>query len=48
LRRGIRDGHLEMFRGTAISSAGIRIQTWYRPIDKTAVDSLGTSLSKAK
>ena len=31
LRRGIASGHLEMFRGTAISPAGIRIQTWYRP-----------------
>jgi len=34
LRRGIKSGHLEMFRGTAISPAGIRIQTWYRPITK--------------
>jgi hypothetical protein len=34
LRRGIKDGHLEMFRGTAVSAAGIRIQTWYRPITK--------------
>jgi hypothetical protein len=34
LRRGIESGHLEMFRGTAVSAAGIRIQTWYRPITK--------------
>jgi hypothetical protein len=34
LRRGIKSGHLEMFRGTAVSLAGIRIQTWYRPITK--------------
>jgi hypothetical protein len=34
LRRGIKSGHLEMFRGTAVSAAGIRIQTWYRPITK--------------
>jgi hypothetical protein len=32
LRRGMESGHIEMFRGTAISSAGIRIQTWYRPV----------------
>jgi hypothetical protein len=34
LRRGIKSGHLEMFRGTAVSAAGIRIQSWYRPITK--------------
>jgi hypothetical protein len=34
LRRGIKSGHLEMFRGTAVSGAGIRIQSWYRPITK--------------
>jgi hypothetical protein len=34
LRRGIKAGHLEMFRGTAVSPAGIRIQTWYRPTNK--------------
>lgn len=34
LKRGIKAGHLEMFRGTAISPAGIRVQTWYRPITK--------------
>ena len=32
LRRGMESGHIEMYRGTAISSAGIRIQTWYRPV----------------
>lgn len=31
LRRGMESGHIEMYRGTAISSAGIRIQSWYRP-----------------
>jgi hypothetical protein len=34
LRRGMESGHIEMYRGTAISSAGIRIMTWYRPITK--------------
>jgi hypothetical protein len=34
LRRGKKSGHLETFRGTAVSAAGIRIQTWYRPITK--------------
>jgi hypothetical protein len=32
LRRGLASGHLERFAGTAISSAGIRIQTWHRPV----------------
>jgi hypothetical protein len=32
LRRGMASGHIEMYRGTAVSSAGIRIQTWYRPV----------------
>ena len=32
LRRGMESGHIEMYRGTAISSAGIRIQSWYRPV----------------
>jgi len=32
LRRGMESGRIEMYRGTAISSAGIRIQTWYRPV----------------
>jgi hypothetical protein len=32
LRRGMESGQIEMYRGTAISSAGIRIQSWYRPV----------------
>lgn len=32
LRRGLASGHLEKFTGTAISPAGIRIQTWHRPV----------------
>ena len=48
LKRGIALGKLERFRGSAMSGAGIRIQTWYRPTKKTAVDSLGTFLGKAK
>jgi hypothetical protein len=32
LRRGMESGHIELYRGTAISSAGIRIQSWYRPV----------------
>ena len=32
LRRGMDAGRIEMYRGTAVSSAGIRIQTWYRPV----------------
>lgn len=32
LRRGMDSGRIEMYRGTANSSAGIRVQTWYRPI----------------
>jgi hypothetical protein len=34
LRRGLASGHLEKFTGTAISTAGIRIQTWHRAITK--------------
>lgn len=34
LKRGIALGKLERFRGSAMSGAGIRIQTWYRPITK--------------
>jgi len=49
LRRGLASGHLERFTGTAISSAGIRIQTWHRPVAKKAAGgSRGTSLGKAK
>jgi prophage antirepressor-like protein len=40
LRRGMESGHIEMYRGTAISSAGIRIQTWYRPKTKNSTYSL--------
>ena len=34
LRRGMESGRIEMYRGTAVSPAGIRIMTWYRPITK--------------
>lgn len=34
LRRGMESGQIELYRGTAVSPAGIRIQTWYRPITK--------------
>jgi hypothetical protein len=36
LRRGMDAGRIEMYRGTAVSSAGIRIQTWYRPKTKNS------------
>jgi hypothetical protein len=32
LRRGLALGHLQKFTGTANSAAGIRIQTWHRPV----------------
>jgi hypothetical protein len=32
LRRGLASGHLERFTGTANSAAGIRLQTWHRPV----------------
>jgi len=49
LRNGVRDGHLERFIGSSISPAGIRIQTWHRPVAKKAAGgSRGISLSKAK
>ena len=32
LRRGLALGHLEKFTGTANSAAGIRLQTWHRPV----------------
>jgi len=39
LRRGLASGYLEKFIGTAISAAGIKKQTWHRPVlvkkDKT-------------
>jgi hypothetical protein len=34
LRRGLISGHLEKFSGTANSAAGIRIQTWHRPVQR--------------
>ena len=34
LRRGMESGRIEIYRGTAVSPAGIRIQTWYRPTTK--------------
>ena len=34
LRRGMESKRIEMYRGTAVSPAGIRVQTWYRPITK--------------
>lgn len=40
LRRGLASGHLEKFTGTAISPAGIRIQTWHRPKTKNSTYSL--------
>ena len=40
LRRGMDAGRIEMYRGTAISSAGIRIQTWYRPKTKNITYSM--------
>ena len=40
LRRGMDAGRIEMYRGTAVSSAGIRIQTWYRPKTKNSTYSL--------
>ena len=49
LRNGVQAGHLERYIGTATSPAGIRIQTWYRPVAKKAAGgSRGTSLGKAK
>ena len=34
LRRGMESGRIEIYRGTAVSPAGIRIQTWYRTTTK--------------
>jgi len=49
LRGGVQSGHLERFIGSSISPAGIRIQTWHRPVAKKAAGgSRGISLGKAK
>jgi len=48
LKRGVDQGLLERFRGTAVFEGIVRIQTWYRPIKKAGVDKPGTSLGKAK
>lgn len=34
LRRGLASGHIERFDGTSKSPVGVRIQTWYRPVQK--------------
>jgi hypothetical protein len=34
LKRGLDQGLLERFRGTAVFGGIVRIQTWYRPIKK--------------